>query len=534
MKNMFKTMLVFVSLFMFTNVVLAKDPELTWTKYLEDANNAYHFISTDTYDSESYYVGGVKNTEEINIAYVSDIADASNNGIVAKYDKDGNLLWKVIPDGVKLIYRVKSTSDGGVVALGENTTKPDGSDFMHSTLFKYDKDGKLVWKSELQTTTVYKSDIQDYSINAEIFLGDNGSYVVVLGTDDVNIVVVGSDGTVNRNFNTASLSDDNNDIRLTSYTKDSDNYIVLFGQKTIKNSDNFKLVMYKFDLNGYLVFDREIGDTTDYITHSSLAINSDKNYVFANVVEDINFNKTFKFDIYDRSGKLLGSKSFVKVDGSSDFYDYLDFKLRIDLEGNYIVNYDGAGTIFSKKYDTNLNLIWEYDTENHFYPSGFLVDKYNNYIYVGGVNQVSPQNANNKNPIAIQPAIAMHNDINAGYISKYLTDYQVNTVKEGVGEVESSASTATAGDTVTIKATPGEGYRIDKIIVTDANGNNIDVVDNKFIMPASNVTIKVIFTNTPIDNPKTGTMDVIGALVILALLGAASYQYIKSKDMISL
>ena len=532
MKKMFKTWLVFVSLFMFTNVVLAKNPELTWTKYLNETDSKYHFISTDTYDSVNYYIGGVKNTDTINIAYVSDITDASNNGVVAKYDKDGNLLWKVIPDGVKLIYKVKGTSDGGVVALGENTTKPDGSDFMHSTLFKYDKDGKLVWKGELETTTVYYNGTQSYSINAEIFLGDNGSYVVVLGKDYVNIVVVSSDGKVNRNFNTASLSDDNNDIRLTSCTKDSDNYIVFIGEKAIKDNDNCKLVLYKFDLNGYLVSDREIGDTTNYVTYSSLAINNDNNYVFANAVRDTNYTSSLKVDIYDKSGKLVGSKSFVKEEGKYDFYTYLDFKLTIDLEGNYIINYAGPGYGYSKKYDTNLNKIWEFDDLNNFYPSGFIVDKYNNYIYVGGVYEVSPQNASSKNPIAIQPM--MHAGVNAGFISKYSTDYKVETIKEGVGEVESSASTATAGDTVTIKATPGEGYRIDKIIVTDANGNNIDVVDNKFIMPASDVTIKVIFTNTPIENPKTGTMDVVGALVILALLGAAGYQYIKSKDMVKL
>lgn len=72
-----------------------------------------------------------------------------------------------------------------------------------------------------------------------------------------------------------------------------------------------------------------------------------------------------------------------------------------------------------------------------------------------------------------------------------------------MGEVNVNLDNAKAGDEITISATPGDGYRIDKIIVTDKDGNVIKVSGNKFVMPNSNVIVKVIFTNSPLVNPKT-------------------------------
>ena len=47
------------------------------------------------------------------------------------------------------------------------------------------------------------------------------------------------------------------------------------------------------------------------------------------------------------------------------------------------------------------------------------------------------------------------------------------------------------GQEVTIKPVEKENYEIDQIIIKDENGNIIDVNDNKFVMPNSNVNITV-------------------------------------------
>ena len=59
----------------------------------------------------------------------------------------------------------------------------------------------------------------------------------------------------------------------------------------------------------------------------------------------------------------------------------------------------------------------------------------------------------------------------------------------------SEATTATAGATVTITATPDEGYEVDTVAVykTGDESSTVEVTDNKFEMPAHGVTVSVTF-----------------------------------------
>ena len=69
------------------------------------------------------------------------------------------------------------------------------------------------------------------------------------------------------------------------------------------------------------------------------------------------------------------------------------------------------------------------------------------------------------------------------------------------GTVEVSAERTLRGSLVTIKATPAPGYYVDEIIVTDADGNRIPIINgNQFYAPNSNVGIHVVFG---IANPAT-------------------------------
>ncbi len=73
------------------------------------------------------------------------------------------------------------------------------------------------------------------------------------------------------------------------------------------------------------------------------------------------------------------------------------------------------------------------------------------------------------------------------------TVYAVNvddTENAGKGTTTVSASEAVEGVPVTVTATPDNGYKLNKITVTDASGANVAVADNKFEMPASDVTVK--------------------------------------------
>ena len=66
------------------------------------------------------------------------------------------------------------------------------------------------------------------------------------------------------------------------------------------------------------------------------------------------------------------------------------------------------------------------------------------------------------------------------------------------GKVSLDKNTAKKGDTVTVTATPDKGYKLDKLTVTDAKGNTVDVTDLgngkfSFVMPEGKVTVTPTF-----------------------------------------
>ena len=154
------------------------------------------------------------------------------------------------------------------------------------------------------------------------------------------------------------------------------------------------------------------------------------------------------------------------------------------------------------------------------------IDEHNNYIYVGGIVKEEQL----KSELSLQ-TWAPSFYIDQANIIKYGIDYLISKETEGMGEVNVNLDNAKAGDEITISVTPGDGYRIDKIIVTDKDGNVIKVSGNKFVMPNSNVTVKVIFTNSPLVNPKTGMISITFAVIAISVFAFFQYKYFKTKDM---
>lgn len=87
-------------------------------------------------------------------------------------------------------------------------------------------------------------------------------------------------------------------------------------------------------------------------------------------------------------------------------------------------------------------------------------------------------------------------------------DYQVTVDSVKNGKVTVSPSRADKGDTVTITVKPNDGYQLDKLTVTDKNGNTVKLTSkgsNKytFTMPVSKVTVEASFAKTsssPVDS----------------------------------
>ena len=74
------------------------------------------------------------------------------------------------------------------------------------------------------------------------------------------------------------------------------------------------------------------------------------------------------------------------------------------------------------------------------------------------------------------------------------TDYTI-TIANGIehGSIACAAETAKYGDKVTITATPALGYRFSRLVVRDAQNNDVESTGNSFFMPKSDVTVSAEF-----------------------------------------
>lgn len=71
--------------------------------------------------------------------------------------------------------------------------------------------------------------------------------------------------------------------------------------------------------------------------------------------------------------------------------------------------------------------------------------------------------------------------------------YAVTVAAADHGKISVNKSSARAGDTVTITATPDAGYELSTLAATDAEGKALSVKDSSFEMPASDVTVRATF-----------------------------------------
>ena len=73
------------------------------------------------------------------------------------------------------------------------------------------------------------------------------------------------------------------------------------------------------------------------------------------------------------------------------------------------------------------------------------------------------------------------------------TDYTI-TLADGIehGTI-TGATTAKYMETVNITATPDFGYRLSRLVVKDAENNDVESIGNSFFMPKGNVTVSAVF-----------------------------------------
>lgn len=93
------------------------------------------------------------------------------------------------------------------------------------------------------------------------------------------------------------------------------------------------------------------------------------------------------------------------------------------------------------------------------------------------------------------------------------------------GTVTASSNTASAGDEITLTATPDAGYAFSSWSVVDESSNVVTVTNNKFTMPDANVTVSATFTAIPVTGVslnKTSTTISVGETETLTATVAPS------------
>ena len=87
-------------------------------------------------------------------------------------------------------------------------------------------------------------------------------------------------------------------------------------------------------------------------------------------------------------------------------------------------------------------------------------------------------------------------------------DFKVNINPAENGQVIANPTSAKAGDTVTLTVNPSEGFVLDTLTVTDGVGKPVEVTNNSFKMPASNVTVSATFKKSEPQGPEEGEKEI--------------------------
>ena len=115
----------------------------------------------------------------------------------------------------------------------------------------------------------------------------------------------------------------------------------------------------------------------------------------------------------------------------------------------------------------------------------------------GGATKTFTINSNT----TITANFTVHHSSSGGGSSSGSSTTPTNTVSASTasnGKVALNKNTAKKGDTVTVTVTPDAGYKLDKLTITDAKGNTIDVTNLSngkfsFVMPEGKVTVTPTF-----------------------------------------
>ena len=251
-------------------------------------------------------------------------------------------------------------------------------------------------------------------------------------------------------------------------------------------------------------YDAEASINKNLVSSFDLKINNGVNgSVTAVKTTEINQGEKVTLNVKPENGYQLDKLTVAGVDVTNKVAD-----------GKYTFTMPASNVAVSATFKAKSYSVWTQTVEHGFITanpnsnlkagdtvtitatpeSGYTLEKIT-YYDNNGVKQTLTLDENNKFTMpAYSVALTAH----------FVDDRQSYEVKvtqpQTGGKISANSTSAKEGDTVSLSATPSDGYLLKEFEVKDANEKTVDVNENnQFTMPSSNVTVTAEFKAKPKD-----------------------------------
>ena len=469
--------------------------------------------------------------------------------MIIKYDKDGNMLWQKSWGGSDYDHfeELFFLKDGSFISRARTYSKDidglvnEGKSYEDGVIIKYDKDGNMLWQKSLGS---YARNIKFTDNESMIIVGvlysEKGNGLISKGGADAIIFKYDKDGNMLWQKSWGGNFDDSfYDLILLK-----DESIIAVGEFASTDIDGLvnegnqyydDIILVKYDEDGNMLWQKSWGGNNDESLKHVVSTKKDEFIVIGNFksnnidgIQNNGYSDTIILK-YDKDGNILWQKSW----GGSDYADYFNeiymmnddsFIIVGEFNSTDIQNVENKGEsdIILMKYDKNGNILLQksWGGNKNEYGSSIFTQN-NGIIIIGETTSTDIGDATDSNNRKI-------------FMLNYSIDYDIENVTNTTNENTNGTSTIEQqGRYGIVKPIPNEGYEVDKIIVKDKSGNVLDVEvtkqeDGTYSFELyTDVSVEVLFKEKLV-NPKTGVSSFIGVMFTLMLIGISSFFMIKN------
>lgn len=281
---------------------------------------------------------------------------------------------------------------------------------------------------------------------------------------------------------------------------------------------------YKFNMPAN---DVKVSATFNKIEHQTyfVGISADNTKGWINVDDPQNkfarAGQEVKFTVKPNSGYEVDKVWITKTDASGELNTLVfngktgtfimpDVAVTINVtykeyeapEGSYLVTINPGISGGTLEFDPSVAKPGEKIRLKVLPKPGYKVKSYRVAIAQGGVNV--PIESDEQGLYFIMPKADVSVNGIFNWVGTNAGAYAINLSSTGKGSISSNLSSANPGDTIYLTTTPEEGYKLDKLTVTDASGAEVPISGNTFVMPASPVNVSASFIEVGEEIPQDG------------------------------